>query len=133
MQIKHLACSRSVGATFPLFAPNAHDPPDLHREPIVPLDITEYKQLACDALGHAVQAGQEPAIATQQLTPSGVSGQSVAFANVTAFVRLHTDVNCRIAFGENPTAAAGSMRLPAGATEFFGVRPGHKVAVISSS
>jgi hypothetical protein len=48
-------------------------------------------------------------------------------------VRIHTDATCRIAFGANPTATSGSQRLQAGGTEFFGVRPGTKIAVISST
>ncbi len=104
----------------------------------MPLDITEYDSLALDARGNVILVGQEPAIAVQQLVPGGASVASASFSGNTRFVRLHTDVTCRVEFrangpDTNPTAAATSQRLPAGATEFFGVRPGYRVACITST
>lgn len=102
------------------------------------LDITEYRALATDELGNVIPAGQEPAQTVQQISIGGASAASAAFGDATRFVRIHTDANCRIEFrsvnpGTNPVAAATSQRMPAGATEFFGVRPGHKVAAITSA
>lgn len=98
----------------------------------MPLDITEYDRLATDARGNSVPTGQEPSRRVQQLPISGTSAQSDPMDSATCFVRVHTDTTCRIAFGPDPTASAASQRLPAGATEFYGIRPGTKVAVISS-
>lgn len=99
----------------------------------MPIDVTEYEQLAMDSLGRVILVGQEPARTNQQVSVGGASVQSSAFNDATRFVRLHTDVTCRFAIGPNPTAAATSPRLPAGVTEYLGVRPGHKIAVIQSS
>ena len=99
----------------------------------MPVDITEYNQLATDHIGRVVAAGQEPRRTNQQVTAGGVSAQSAAFGDGTKFVRVHTDAAIRIEFGLNPTAAATSPRMAAGSTEFFGVRAGDKAAVITTT
>jgi len=98
------------------------------------VDISEYARLAYDASNNVVQTGAEPARAYQQVAIAAGSTQSAAFDTATRFVRVHTDAIVRILFGVNPTAAAGtSMRMAAGATEFFGVTPGQKLATITST
>jgi hypothetical protein len=99
----------------------------------MPVDITEYQNLAYDGLGNRVAAGVEPSRAVQQIVASGASAQSVALQDVTKFVRVHTDVAIRIAFGANPTAATTSQRMAANSTEYFGVTPGIKIAVITTT
>ena len=97
------------------------------------LYISEYVAMP-KHLGQLVMAGLEPAVAIQ--TPVVIGGgslQSAAFNAETKFVRLHTDVICSVAFGTNPTATANSARLAANQTEFFGVNPGDKVAVITNT
>lgn len=96
------------------------------------LFISEYDNVARDNVG-MVQAGQEPSITTQTVAIGAGSTQSNAFNANTKFVRIHTDAICSVAFGANPTASATTARLAAGQTEFFGVRPGHKVAVITNT
>jgi hypothetical protein len=97
------------------------------------LDITEYQELAATGRGHLVMSGQEPALLNQQVVVGGTSSQSAAFSDTTRFVRIHADVSCRVAIGTNPTASASSMRIVAGGTEYLGVRPGLKLAVISTT
>ena len=97
------------------------------------LDITEYQELAFAGRGHLIPAGQEPAILNQQVAIGALSVQSSALSDTTRFVRLHADVACRIAIGASPTAASTSMRFGAGGTEYLGVRPGLKIAVISTT
>lgn len=58
---------------------------------------------------------------------------SAAFDAATTIVRIHTDAICSIAFGTAPTATANSMRLAANQTEYFQVKFGDKVAVITNS
>ncbi len=99
----------------------------------MPLDITEYAELARDAMGAMIAAGKEPAVATTQVAIGAASAQSPAFSAATQFVRLHADAACRIEFGVNPTAAATSRRMAAGQTEYFGVVPGQRVAVITTT
>lgn len=98
------------------------------------LYITEYSVLPRDEKGISVPVPAEPALVEQ--TPVVIGGgslQSAAFNASTKFIRLHTDAICSIAFGTNPTATANSQRLRADATEFYGVQPGHKVAVITNT
>lgn len=97
------------------------------------LDVTEYASLSLDAQGRQVLVGKEPSRVNQQVAVGGASTQSAAFGDATRFVRLHTDVPCRIAIDVNPTAAATSMRMAAGQTEYLGVTPGYKIAVITTT
>ncbi len=99
----------------------------------MPLDITEYQRLASDARGITIPTGQEPSRAVQQVEITGVSEASEPVSDVTRFVRIHADTTCRIAFGPNPVASPASQRLPGGATEFYGIDPGTKIAVIASA
>ena len=97
------------------------------------LDITEYPELSATGRGHMVMAGQEPALRTQQVSIEVTSSQSQALGDITRFVRLHAEVPCRVAVGDNPTASSASMRRGAGGTEYLGVTPGLKIAVIASA
>lgn len=97
------------------------------------LDVTEYDELAFAGKGGQIMAGQEPSRLNQQLAVGGASAVSAAFDSVTRFIRVHTDVPCRIAIGTNPTAGPASMRMAASQTEYLGVRPGLKIAVISTT
>jgi hypothetical protein len=94
--------------------------------------ISEYTRMPTDTRV-SVPAGAEPAIATHVVAIGAGSVQSAAFNTNARFIRLHTDAICSVAFGANPTATADSCRLAANQTEFFGVLPGHKVAVITNT
>lgn len=96
------------------------------------LFIQEYSDVAVLATTIG-QAGQEPALAAQTVAVGGGSLQSAAFNVNTKMVRVHTDVICSVKFGTNPTAVATELRMAANTTEFFGVTPGHKVAVITNT
>lgn len=97
------------------------------------LDITEYSRLAQDHNGSRLAAGVEPSSGNSQIPISAVSAKSAAMKEGTRFIRVHTDVNCRIAFGSDPAASGASQRMVGGQTEYFGVIPGIKVAVITSA
>jgi len=97
------------------------------------LDITEYDALAYDQLGKLIMTGMEPSVLNQQVAISGASAQSAALGDTTRFVRIHADVPCRLVVGEDPTASTASMRVGAGGTEYLGVRPGLKIAVIATT
>jgi hypothetical protein len=97
------------------------------------LDVTEYRELTVTGVGHIVMAGQEPAVLTQQVAITPGSLQSAPLSDVTRFVRIHADATCRVAVGSNPVASASSMRMVAGGTEYLGVLPGLKIAVIASA
>lgn len=95
--------------------------------------ISEYSNLKNSKVRDLIQAAEEPGLAIQKVTASGTSGQSSAFNAETRFVRIHTDAIVSIKFGSNPTATTSDLRLQADATEYFGVTPGHKVAVITNT
>jgi len=97
------------------------------------LDITEYGELAMTGRGSLVMAGQEPSTRNQQVEIAASSAQSESLSDVTRFVRLHAEAACRVAVGANPTASSTSMRMGAGGTEYLGVTPGLKIAVIASA
>lgn len=94
--------------------------------------LREYADIA-HTFSKTVQAPAEPSIATQTaITTSGTSAQSAAFNTNTRIIAISTPAAQAVGveFGENPTADANSLRLPANSVFFFGVKPGHKVALI---
>lgn len=97
------------------------------------LYITEFSQIARqDINGVAVQAAQTPPY-TEQTVTIGSTTQSAAFQASTRFVRLQPDGICSIAWGLNPVATTANARMTAGQTEYYGVIPGQKVAVITNT
>lgn len=101
------------------------------------LYIAEYSRLS-GLPNTLAQMPQEPADREQTITISGSSTPSLAFAATTKAVRIHTDAVCSIKFGRggdsaDPVATAANQRLAANQTEFKGVDPNAKVAVITNS
>ena len=80
-----------------------------------------------------MQVALAPAKTHQKLTITGTTGQSNAFDGATGIIRVHTDAICSIEIGADPTATTSTMRLAANQTEYFGVKPGDKIAVISNT
>jgi hypothetical protein len=80
-----------------------------------------------------IQASVVPPVAEQTVAIGGASVASAAFNPNTTMVRIHPDAICSIAWGYAPVATATNMRLPANISEYFMVRPGMKVAVITNS
>lgn len=80
------------------------------------------------------QAAQTPGVANQTVAIGGSSIQSAAFNAQTTLIRVHADVICSVEIGgTSPTATTSSMRFVAGQTEYFVVRPGDKLAVITNN
>ena len=79
-----------------------------------------------------------PAGNTGNLTVSGTSQQSAAMPDGVHQVRVVYDATtsgakCFLEFGESPVAvAATSMPLSDGATEYFPITPGEKIAAIGT-
>jgi len=81
-----------------------------------------------------LNVAREPPLAEQVVAIGGGSVQcSNAFHASTRVIRVHTDAICSIAIGGNPTATANTRRMPANATEYFGVEGGQKMAVITNT
>lgn len=78
------------------------------------------------------QAVNMPAVTTQTVAIGGSSVRSSAFNVNTGIVRVHADAACHIVIDSGtPTATSSSMRMAAGQTEYFVVKPGQLVAVIT--
>lgn len=96
------------------------------------LYISEFMNSGNSKSGAQMQLGVQPAVALQKIDFSGgISVQSNAFNTKTYFVRLYTDADCHLDFGTSPTATVNHMFLPAGSVEYFGIREGDKLAVIT--
>jgi hypothetical protein len=99
----------------------------------VPVDITGFQIMCNDSLNNKLPTGEFPSEGTVQITATGASTQTAVFSDRVSFVRVHTDTPIRFDIGVNPTASATSPRLAANATEYFGVRSGHRMAVITTT
>lgn len=95
--------------------------------------IAEFTQQGRDTSSNLIPVVSLPAVLVQSVTLGAGSVQSAALGGNTSVVRLTTDGPCCIAAGPNPTATTDSLRLPAGAVEYFAVTPGHKIAVIAGA
>ncbi len=92
------------------------------------LYVTEF--IGAPPLSVYYQAVNTPAVAKQAIAVTGTSAQSAAFNGDTGIVRIHPDVAVLVEIGgTSPTATSTSMRVEAGATEYFLVKPGQKLAV----
>lgn len=79
------------------------------------------------------QAVLTPPVASQTVAIGGSSTQSAAFNSATYMIRIHADAICSILIGgTNPVATTTNARFVAGQTEYFLVKPGDKLAVISN-
>lgn len=98
------------------------------------LHISEFVALAPDgaAFPAVMQLPQLPPVAQQTVTFT-TSTQSSALNASTRFVRVISDADCHIEVGANPTATTSSLKLMSGSAEYFGVTPGHKIAVIAAA
>ena len=93
--------------------------------------IREYSRLAKDSNGDTIQAGQEPAIASQFITYTATAELSAVFNARTKFIRIFIDADGFIDVGDSPVAVTlQSMPLSARAPEFFGVTQNHRVSAV---
>mgnify|MGYP000853238126 CR=1 len=99
--------------------------------------ITEFAQMGAapdtQDVGGVPQVALLPAITTQKVAIGGSSASSSGFNYLTRFVRVHTDAICHVVCGASPTATTSNARMAADQTEYFAVRPGQKIAVITGS
>jgi hypothetical protein len=93
------------------------------------LYVTEFGGIAAGP----TPVGVTPPIIEQTPVAIGAEAKSAAFDYATVLVRLHADAICSIAFGTSPTASTSTMRMAANQTEYFAVKGGQKVSVISNT
>lgn len=101
--------------------------------------ITEYRGIGhvdpgYDGMSYVTPAQAPYADGTQiEQVLMTVAGTSAAFGQYSRLVRVHTDAPIKIAIGgTTPGATANSPRMAANQTELFVVKPGHKLAWITS-
>lgn len=87
--------------------------------------------LAYDNNGVPIPATGWPS--AENVSFTGTSAQSSVFSTNTFLIRLVSDVNCRVAFGNNPTATSSSALLVGGIPEYVKVTPGERLAVIQDT
>lgn len=101
------------------------------------LYISEYASLASDERNRIslLQCVQEPAITTQKLTIGAASVSSLPFSSTTKIIRVHTDAICSVVVTNSgtPVATSSNKRMAANQTEYFGVEPGARIAVITNT
>lgn len=99
------------------------------------LYITEFTAMGFDVIGRQTYTSMEPPVAEQTVAIAASSAQSSTVNAETLLVRIHTDSNCSIAIGTNPTATTASRRLPANAVEYVTVPKGkdYRIAVIENN
>jgi hypothetical protein len=89
-------------------------------------------QSADGYLGAPLTSQSQPSF-NQIVAITGSSTQCAAFRDTTILIRVHTDAICSVKVGTvNPTADTTCARMAANQTEYFSVRGGEKVAVISN-
>ena len=93
------------------------------------LSITEYSDLAQDAMGRVIQVGYHPAVTVQTVTYT-TSTAATAFNGKTKLIRVIADADAYINIQPTSIAAtATSTRIEANVAEYFGVHPGHVLQV----
>lgn len=97
------------------------------------LYVTEYSTVARDEAGNVIQAGHDVDANVIVLDYTSGVQTSAAFAKSTKFVRVHTDSACSVVIGPAPTATTSDQRMAPNTTEFWGVRGGDKISVISNT
>jgi len=97
------------------------------------LYITEFRDLAGPSNGMAPPWAQQPPVAEQTVAITGASAQSAAFSGSTRYIRVHADAICSIEVGPAPVATTAKARMAASTTEYFGVKVGDQIAVISNT
>src|SRR5690606_19729860 len=87
------------------------------------LYITEFEALALDRVGGAAPVAMEPALAHQAVTFTTATA-SDAFDARTRYVRIVSDADCFVSFGDDPEATANDEFIVAGVPEWRGIRQG---------
>ncbi len=92
------------------------------------LYITEYKGMR-QVSGGLAQVAEEPGTDQTPVTFTTAT-QSEVFGADVKVVRVISDANCHLAFGEAPVATVNNKLVIANTVEYFGVVAGQKVSAI---
>jgi len=88
--------------------------------------ITEYRSLSTDGHGHVIPLPLEPS--RTQAVDFGNATLSEPFRPETAYVRLISNADAYVEFGEAPVATARSEFIPARSEAFRRVGRGHRIS-----
>lgn len=95
------------------------------------LNITEISETQMNKVTQGMVAKVKGAT-MQNVTISGTSAASSAFASTTRMIRVFADAACAIKIASSsPTAAATDVRIPANSPEYFDVDGGDYIAGIT--
>lgn len=82
--------------------------------------------------GHTLPSGADPQ-GGEDLAISASAVESAPAPERATIVRVVSTEDIRLAVGDSPDASAdGALLIGAGRTEYFGIKPGQKVAVIGA-
>ena len=102
------------------------------------LYLTEFESLSADtSAGALAPIAHCPPVAYQVVYFGATQARSAPFNHRTRIIRLHTDSTCVLQIGDSGAPVAvpgvnGVFRMAANQTEYFSVRPGAVLAVITS-
>ena len=99
------------------------------------LYVAELKRLGGDIDGKPVPIAlcDEGNVTANNVTFTTTT-QSNAFATGTKFIRISSDAEAHLAFGDNPTATTSSpIQIQADTVEYFAVAEGEKVAAVAAA
>lgn len=94
--------------------------------------VTEYRDVKSVLRSGPAGLPKTPSVANQTVTYTTTT-QSNAFNSLTNYIRFVSTSNCHILINADPTATTSTTYVPAGAVEYFGVTPGHKIAVVAAA
>lgn len=96
--------------------------------------VAEFEDVGSSFLGQGVAAPMCPPIREQTVAITTVT-LGVPFQPKTKLIRINVDAICSIAIGKSPVASVTTMRMAAGATEYFSIPPGQgfTISVISNT
>ncbi len=94
--------------------------------------ISEFAGIGTGVPGaNAAQAPYQPSLAEQVVAIGGSSVPSAKFGANTRYIRVHTDAICSVRV--DAAADANSARMAAGQTEYYAVKPGSTLNVITNT
>lgn len=67
------------------------------------------------------------------LTATGTSQASAPFNESSTLICVQSDETIHVARGANPTATVSNYKIRAGSEQFFSVKPGERLAIITGS
>lgn len=94
------------------------------------LYLSCWRDMAWDSNSRPVGAPMAPPLSEVFVDITHESIASDPFPQYTHFISIRTEADCAVAFGEDPVADPEFHHIEPGERLFYGVRAGHRIAVI---